>query len=73
MFVMAGLVPAIPIPVTALYPKNRDTRHIGELSDAVLQTAMPGMTWMGKHELPRMPYGISALLNSRMLLRIMSM
>ena len=38
---MAGLVPAIPIPLARCPPK-RDCRDIGERSDAVLRTAMPG-------------------------------
>jgi hypothetical protein len=38
---MAGLVPAIHVLALAL-PQDVDARDIGERSDAVLRTAMPG-------------------------------
>jgi hypothetical protein len=41
MLVMAGLVPAIHV-LFAARPEDVDARVIGERSDAVLRTAMPG-------------------------------
>jgi hypothetical protein len=41
LFVMAGFIPAIPLR-DAPDPPHRDHRDIGERSDAVLRTAMPG-------------------------------
>jgi hypothetical protein len=38
---MAGFIPAIPLR-DAPYPPHWDHRDIGERSDAVLGTAMPG-------------------------------
>src|ERR1700684_2904219 len=40
--IMRGLVPRIPITLARSCPKNRDGRDIGERSDAVLRTTMPG-------------------------------
>jgi len=40
--VIAGLVPAISIKKAQLCIPKRDGRAIGERSDAVLRTALPG-------------------------------
>jgi len=40
--VMPGLDPGIPIPPARLENDCRDCRDIGERSDVVLRTAMPG-------------------------------
>jgi hypothetical protein len=40
--VIAGLIPAIPIRKAQRCVPKRDGRVIGERSDAVLWTAMPG-------------------------------
>jgi hypothetical protein len=41
-YVMPGLVPGIHVFTKALTLKDVDGRDIGERSDAVLRTAMPG-------------------------------
>jgi hypothetical protein len=47
--VMPGLVPGIHVFIVSRYSKAVDGRVIGERSDAVLQTAMPGHDKLRTH------------------------